>query len=111
MEPDFRVPFWAFPHVSVDPVTSTSAVSGLYDTLLSSSLSRLAAAVPTRGSGGGSSQLGLSLGLAATSVLALVGWALLLRERREKRRLPDEQIAFLAEHDLAGKGHSVGVVV
>jgi hypothetical protein len=45
-EPNYRTPFWAFPHVSVDAVTSTQAVSDLYDSVIDENIARLAAALP-----------------------------------------------------------------
>ena len=45
-EPDHRVPFWNFPHSSVSLDTTTEAVSSLYDTVIGSTLTRLAEATP-----------------------------------------------------------------
>lgn len=42
--PDVRMPFWAFPHVSVPIAVSTALVSALYDQTVAASLARIAAA-------------------------------------------------------------------
>ena len=44
-EPDYRQPFWGFPHSSIDIVTTTALVSSLYDSVITSSVSRMASAV------------------------------------------------------------------
>ena len=41
---EYRTPFWAFPHASVDASTTGLMVSSLYDTVVTQSIERLAAA-------------------------------------------------------------------
>jgi len=40
-EPDLRVPFWAFPHSSVNSTVTSEKVSVLYDSLISDAVARL----------------------------------------------------------------------
>lgn len=42
-EPDYREAFWGFPHSSIDVDVTTAMVSSLYDRVIASALSRLAA--------------------------------------------------------------------
>jgi len=41
-EPNYREPFWGFPHASVDADTTTAMVSNLYDNVIASTIKRLA---------------------------------------------------------------------
>ena len=40
-EPDYRTPFWNFPHTSVNSTVTTAAISALYDSTIDSSLQRI----------------------------------------------------------------------
>lgn len=47
-DPNYRQPFWGFPHASISPTVTTALVSSLYDSLINASVNSLAAAaLPT----------------------------------------------------------------
>lgn len=50
-DPDYREPFWGFPHSSIDENVTTAMVSALYDRVIDSTLSRLAGSVEYSTSG------------------------------------------------------------
>ena len=53
--PDYREPFWGFPHSSINESVTTEMVSALYDRVIDSTLSRLAGSVEYSTSGCSSS--------------------------------------------------------